>query len=230
MSDREQGVFYILRLIEVESTDSWGWHLGLCIEYYRDYGEILEATFCYDLNKNYEYEEVICEHTTSLHSEIVNTNSIQLQWVNAADNIRGYHVFRNDTRITTQMLTEPSYLDENLPVGNYEYYVVAYYANGCVADSSNHVRETVTLGFKDFKDIEDIVLHPNPTGGEFKVQSLKFKVQSIEVFDVYGRNVFPHTANRIPHTVIDISHLQAGLYFVRITTEQGVVMRKVVKW
>jgi hypothetical protein len=127
------------------------------------------------------------------------------------------------------MLTEATYLDENLPNGNYEYYVVAHYANGCVADSSNHVRETIILDITDFMDFEDIVLHPNPTGGEFKVQSLRFKVQSIEVFDMYGRNLLSHTAYRTPHTVIDISHLHAGIYFVRITTEQGVVMRKVVK-
>ena len=238
MSDREPGVFYILRLIEVESTDSWGWHLGLCIEYYRDYGEILEATFCYDLNKDYEYKEVLCEHTTSLHATVATPNSIQLQWVNSAEDIRGYHVFRNNVRITNTMLTEATYLDENLPVGNYEYYVKTYYKEDCVSDSSNHVREKVELGIKDFKDFEDIFLYPNPTNGELKIKNYELKIENVDIYDVYGRNVLPHTAYRTPHmanehsrsTVIDISGLQAGIYFVRIATERGVVMRKVVKY
>jgi hypothetical protein len=143
--------------------------------------------------------------------------------------LSGYHVFRNNTRITTQMLTEPTYLDENLPIGNYEYYVRTYYEEGCVSDSSNHVTKNIEVGIKDFKDSEDIVLYPNPTGGEFKIQNSNFKIQDVEVFDIYGRNVLPHTAYHTSHTVINISHLHAGIYFVKITTEQGVVMRKVVK-
>jgi len=138
MSDREPGVFYIIQRYEVEDLDPWGHHTRICIDYYREYGEILEATFCHDLTQDYEYEEVMCEHTTDLEAE-VNLNSIQLQWTNSADNIRGYHVYRNDTRITSELLVDAIYLDENLPNGEYEYYVRAYYEEDCVSDSSNHV-------------------------------------------------------------------------------------------
>ena len=143
MSDRESGVFYIFQRYEVPDTDPLGWHIKICIDYYRDYGEILEATFCHDLTKEYEYEEITCNHTTNLNSEIINTNSIQLQWSNTADNIRGYHVYRNSTRITSELLTNTTYLDENLPNGVYEYYVRAYYQEGCVSDSSNHILERI---------------------------------------------------------------------------------------
>ncbi|MDR2970915.1 MAG: hypothetical protein LBU83_03160, partial [Bacteroidales bacterium] len=68
MSDREAGDFYIIQRYYVEDTNPWGWHVKLCIDYYRDYGEILEASFCHDLTKNYEYEEIICDHTTDLSS------------------------------------------------------------------------------------------------------------------------------------------------------------------
>ena len=225
MNYREPGVFYIIRRYQVE--DANGWHNKYCIEYYRNYGEILEATFCHDITKNYEYEEVICEHTTSLHSE-VNLNSVQLQWVNAAENIRGYHVFRNNACITTQMLTEAAYLDENLHSGEYEYYVRTYYKEGCVSDSSNHVVETITLDFKDFKDIADIVLYPNPTNEELRIENGELRIENVEIFDVYGRKIFNFQLSTF--NSIDVSHLHAGIYFVRITTEKGMVMRKVVKW
>jgi len=39
----------------------------------------------------------------------------------------------------------------------------------------------------------------------------------------------PLTSYLLPLTSFDISHLQAGIYFVRISTEKGVVTKKVVK-
>jgi PKD repeat protein len=91
-----------------------------------------------------------------------------------------------------------------------------------------------------------IAIYPNPTNGEFRVQSLKFKVMGIEIFDVLGRKVQSLTFNvqsseflnfkpeKFPSfggagVVINISNLPSGIYFVRIKTETDVVIRKVVK-
>ncbi len=231
MSDREPGVFYILHLKEVKDTDPSSWHLQLCIEYFRDYGEILEATFCHDIHKDYEYEEMICEHTTWLESNIAPQKTIQLQWDNSADisQIRGYHVFRNDTRITDTLLTEPVYLDENLPNGNYEYYVRTYYKEGCVSDMSNKVAETIGVGVREIEE-KDIALFPNPTTGELRVTSYKLRINDIDVFDVFGRKIFSSQSPLSTEHTLDISHFNAGIYFVRVTTEKGVVTKKVVKY
>jgi len=59
----------------------------------------------------------------------------------------------------------------------------------------------------------------------------------VEVFDVYGRKVggkFPSNVlegwqPQADGVVIDLTVLQPGVYFVRIQTEHGVVMKKVVK-
>jgi tetratricopeptide (TPR) repeat protein len=74
--------------------------------------------------------------------------------------------------------------------------------------------------------LENITLVPNPTTGELKVESGELKVTSVEVFDVYGR--------KIPilwrgQRVVNISHLSAGIYFVKIVTEAGEVVKKVMK-
>ena len=228
MSDREPGVFYIVRAYRLPDVNPSGWHTKLCIEYYRDYGEILEAVFCHDLNKDYEYKEVICVHTTNLNAKVAN-NSIQLQWLNSAEDIRGYHVFRNNVRITNTMLTEATYLDENLPVGNYEYYVKTYYKEGCGSDSSNHVREAVEVGMEELRiENGELRIYPNPTNGELRIENGELKIENIEIFDVYGRKIFNFQLSTF--NSIDVSGLQAGIYFVRIATERGVVMRKVVKY
>jgi hypothetical protein len=230
MSDREPGVFYIVKSYQIEDKNPWGWHTQICVEYYRDYGETLEAFFCHDITKNYEYEEIICENTTHLEANVIN-NSIQLQWATSIDSkfIRGYHVFRNHTRITTQLLTESAYLDENLPIGNYEYYVRPYYKEGCVSDSSNHVIESVEVGVKGVKELEGVRVYPNPTTGELRVMSYELQVTGVEIFDIYGRKLFEQKTNHPVLPSYALTVFPAGVYFVKITTEQGIVMRKVVK-
>jgi len=232
MSDREPGVFYIIRRYKVEDANPWGWHMKICIEYYKDYGDILEATFCHDIIKGYEYEEVICDNTIYLNSKVVNQNSIQLQWSNSADNslIRGYHVYRNNMRITSQLLTDTIYIDENLLKGDYEYYVRTYYKIGCTSDASNKVEETIKIGVNEMEKAEKIVIYPNPTTGKLRVTSDELQVESIEIFDVYGRKLSSnHHITSSSHQKIDISHLQAGVYFVKITTEKGIITKKIVK-
>jgi hypothetical protein len=80
------------------------------------------------------------------------------------------------------------------------------------------------------KDISNCVeITPNPTTGELIVTSYELQVISLEVSDIYGRKLLPHTAHRTPHTVLDISNLQNGIYFLRITTDNGVVTKKIIK-
>jgi len=78
-----------------------------------------------------------------------------------------------------------------------------------------------------------ITIFPNPTTGVLNFQGIagqaRNDIQSVEIFDVYSRNVLSHTAHRTPHTSINIAHLPAGIYFVRITTEKGEVVKKIVK-
>jgi hypothetical protein len=55
------------------------------------------------------------------------------------------------------------------------------------------------------------------------------RIDNVEIYDVMGRKVLLHTALHTPHTTIDVSHLPAGIYFVKLRTEAGEVVRKVVK-
>ena len=77
-------------------------------------------------------------------------------------------------------------------------------------------------------------VYPNPTTVILNLiqeiaDQARNNVRSIEIFDVYGRNVFSHKSIMSPETTIDISYFSAGIYFVKVITEQGEVMKKVVK-
>jgi hypothetical protein len=78
--------------------------------------------------------------------------------------------------------------------------------------------------------LENIKLVPNPTTGELQITNYELQITNIEVFDIYGRKLSSnHLITTSSHHLINISHLQAGIYFVKITTEIGEVIKKVVK-
>ena len=77
--------------------------------------------------------------------------------------------------------------------------------------------------------IENILFYPNPTTGELRVKSYELGVNSVEVFDVFGRKLLSFMSLMSPETTVDISYLSAGVYFVKIYTEKGEVVRKVIK-
>jgi hypothetical protein len=93
-------------------------------------------------------------------------------------------------------------------------------------------------GIETVEKPEDVItVYPNPTTGQLTIENGKWKMENVEIFDVYGRNVetkFPSNSlegwqPQADGVVLNISHLPAGVYFVKILTEKGVVMKKVVK-
>jgi hypothetical protein len=67
--------------------------------------------------------------------------------------------------------------------------------------------------------IHPIQIYPNPTTGELRVKSDELRVESVELFDIVGK--LQTLENRISdigqsEITINISHLSAGLYFLKI--------------
>jgi hypothetical protein len=70
------------------------------------------------------------------------------------------------------------------------------------------------------------VVYPNPTTGELRITNYELRIENVEIFDVYGRKISSHHLTPASSDHIDISHLPAGVYFVRV---DGVIA-KVVKY
>jgi len=77
------------------------------------------------------------------------------------------------------------------------------------------------------KELGGVILYPNPTTGELFVQSSKFKVQSVEIFDVYGRKVLVPPLTVLWSYYLTVLH--PGIYFVRVGFEGGSCVKKLVK-
>ena len=82
-------------------------------------------------------------------------------------------------------------------------------------------------------EIGNISIYPNPTTGELTIEiagQARNDVASVEIFDMFGKTLLSnHLITSSSHHLINISHLSAGIYFVKIRTEVGEVIKKVVK-
>ena len=76
-------------------------------------------------------------------------------------------------------------------------------------------------------ELNAVSVYPNPTTGELRIRNCESGIKDIRIFDLMG-NKFPLRVERASGEV-DISHLPPGMYFMQITTEKGVVTKKIVK-
>jgi len=94
---------------------------------------------------------------------------------------------------------------------------------------------TISVIFKEGVGIDETALarsiriYPNPTTGQLIIDNGQLTIDNVEVFDVYGRKLLSYPSLMSPETTINISHLSAGVYFLRIVTEQGETVRRVLK-
>ena len=93
------------------------------------------------------------------------------------------------------------------------------------------VTASTTTGLRDYD--RSIIVYPNPAKN---VVCVKYLVNNdefsggIQVCDVYGKTVVETLrATSLPETRIDISGLAAGMYFVRVAMEEGVITKPFVK-
>jgi hypothetical protein len=109
--------------------------------------------------------------------------------------------------------------------------------------------KTLTVGIQEINPISCTV-YPNPTTGELRITNYELRITSIDVFDVYGRKLLEQKAegrkqkensppvipnevrnlNNNDRVVLDISHFPAGIYFLKIDTDKGEIMKKIMKY
>jgi len=79
----------------------------------------------------------------------------------------------------------------------------------------------------NFNERNDVLLYPNPTTGELRIEDGQLTIKNIEVYDVYGRKLRSnHELNsgvkQQSEIIVDVTHISSGIYFVNLKFENGV--------
>jgi len=258
MSDREAGVFYIIYGELVEIDEPWGIYEKVCISHYADYGETLVGTYCHDLMMHYpESCAGVLDMEAKVQGN--NNVALQWSPPQAEQPVAAYYVYRNDTLMAVLQQTDyldedlPNgkytyhvrvmYADgcESLSYNTVKV-VVDFTGIGNVTNAGGIiVYPNPTNGMINVQclminvqnvEVFDLmgrkVFEQKAEGA--KAESRRQKDNSPPLFPSFGgAGVVDGWQAKPDGVVINISHLPPGLYFVRITTENSVVVRKVVK-
>lgn len=134
-----------------------------------------------------------------------------------------------------------SYLDgddpDNLPDKPQEYASALAYLDSTITFLAPRMFKVLDLPLVTERS-EDILLSkdqfrmfPNPTtaGVNIELRHTSALLESAEVMDISGKQV--HCANlpAQPSAALDIAHLPAGVYMIRVTTTEGVALQKLMK-
>lgn len=151
-------------------------------------------------------------------------NGVLLTW-EPAYQARRYAVYRNGTLLDDQ-LTDPSYFDATAPVNQPCCYVVRGMNDFLVSNPSNEVCVNWATQDVEEQNVLSAALFPNPVTGllNIKTQGLRH----VMVLDVLGQPVFAQETFG-EETVLDLSFLSSGFYFVVMRTELGQLTRCITK-
>lgn len=154
---------------------------------------------------------------------------IEVELKNLANTFLAGHKIRVD-------ITSSNYprFDNNLNNGQ-DMYVVGdtLVATNIVYHGSNYA-SYIEFPFVDYpvsvSDImnrTDINVYPNPTIGKIRVEIEK--MESIEVFDIYGKAVLKQNVTlRDSKCELDLSKHPKGIYIIKVQTASGIAVRKII--
>jgi len=173
----------------------------------------------------------VCETPTGLHTTNIQNESIAIAWDANADVASWNIQYRPENgQLTSATSTANSYTINGLNMATtYQIQVQAVCTNGLTSDWCTAITATTTNVGIDSWLANSVTLYPNPAREYVDIRvSENLNVTTMEVYDVYGKLV--NTMNVIDNpTRINVSGLADGMYFVRVTTDQGVVTKTFVK-
>jgi len=100
------------------------------------------------------------------------------------------------------------------------------------------IKYSQSTSVKELNQSIAFIIYPNPTHGKIQITNSNTQINSksqnsiskLEVVDIYGKvaecfNPYPVTRN----PQLDISHFPTGIYFIRISLENQIIVKKIIK-
>jgi hypothetical protein len=171
-----------------------------------------------------------CNTPTGLTVSAATDESITVSW-DADANVSSWNIQYRPVGGTLSSATSNtnSYTINGLqPETSYQIQVQANCGGGNVSEWSSAVTGTTTTGIDSWL-ANSVSLYPNPAKEYVDIRvDGDLNVKAMEVYDVYGKLLNTVIVTENP-TRINVSGLADGMYFVRVTTEEGMVTKTFVK-
>ncbi|MEQ9405924.1 MAG: FG-GAP-like repeat-containing protein [Cyclobacteriaceae bacterium] len=174
---------------------------------------------------------VVIHPPIDLSGKVLSEVSIQLDWLDQADNEEGYTVQRSLSEDFAQYLTfdlppdTEHFINTNIePHTTYFYRVQAYRADGISSFSDKINLTTIVLGFEE--QTAGWQIHPNPVTGQFRLISDQeiqspIKVRLIDLKGMLIRQWMFDDGKELAAAVLK-PKMSEGLYLIMISTEKSV--------
>ena len=178
--------------------------------------------------------ETECHPATKLEVKYAaDCSSADLTW-RAPENMSGtilYNIYRNDTLLISNH-GATSYTTSNFNPNALNVWSVKVVCPNEESDAVSITKEDCTVGVKDNKIVR-FNIYPNPAGNELRITiagQARNDEANVEIYDVYGRKISSnHLIASSSHHTINISSLSSGIYFIKLTNEQGSSMQRFTK-
>jgi hypothetical protein len=180
-----------------------------------------------------------CPAPTNLHVTDSSTSTLAIAWTETGDAEQWNIQYRAGSgQMSSDVSYATSYLITDLQP-NTEYQIQVQSVCGVqtsewtpvVLGKTTHVDSTGIVDYDRY-----VRVYPNPAGDfinvECRMKNVEWDDVAIEVVDVYGKVVRAVVGanNHSPlQTRINVSDLAAGMYFVRVAMEEGVITKPFVK-
>lgn len=183
-----------------------------------------------------------CEPATNLRFDYNDKHKVVLYW-DAPQNadVSGYYIMRKTDdetewkRIKAVSGSKSEYTDNSsLNEGTwYNYRVIAYYqsidclsapAKSSYNDDEYHVRAFYSTTSISENANAQVTIYPNPTND--KVTVVANNIKNVTVVNMLGQKVYESSVNA-DQIVIDFSQQEAGLYMIRVTTDDYELVERI---
>ena len=169
-----------------------------------------------------------------ISAEATSDTTIVVTW-NAVENASSYTLYQGTDTIA-QNLTDTTYTVTGLSGGT-EYCFTLTASNVSGESEMSEELCVKTLSGEGFNEmmLNSVKIYPNPANDRLYIETQTLtqtltQTQTIEIYDIYGRrqNLRNSETQKLRNS-IDISELNSGVYFVKIKTENGEVVKSFVK-
>ena len=167
-----------------------------------------------------------CEPVGTLTAD-VNKNNVILTWTAPADEIIKYEIYR-DTKLigeTDGLSFVDSEIEHNRAF-SYTYSIRPVYesCNG----SFKSILAQWGVDINEYSHNANVNIYPNPANDKIHIVT-DVEIEEVVVYDVYGRHQVTETPSHQDNLTIDVANLKSGIYFIKINTNEGNIVKRIIK-